>query len=234
MVGSSYGYSASPCLGRRADHRGLERKDLMHGSLADRAGMLFALLYPPSGPVGRREALQSDTIPALPGFYAWWFNAIPPLVPTEGCTRLGDLTLLYVGISPQGTSSRQNLRKRIRYHYRGNAYGSTLRLTLGVLLEPLSGFSLRRVGSGTRMTLTHMGEQWLDAWMDANAFVSFVPCDRPWEVEPILLQQLVCPLNIDDNDNPLFRDKLKALRRQAKAQAREMPIANESNQRRRA
>ncbi|MEU8575440.1 GIY-YIG nuclease family protein [Streptomyces asoensis] len=29
---------------------------------------------------------------------------------------------------------RQNLRKRVRYHYRGNAAGSTLRFTLGCLL----------------------------------------------------------------------------------------------------
>jgi hypothetical protein len=44
--------------------------------------------------------------------------------------------------------SRQSLRTRIRYHFRGNAAGSTLRLSLGCLL----GLALRRVGSGARMT----------------------------------------------------------------------------------
>ncbi|WP_386143941.1 GIY-YIG nuclease family protein [Streptomyces yanii] len=43
-------------------------------------------------------------------------------------------------------TSTQNLRTRVRYHYRGNAAGSTLRLTLGCLL----GLELRRVGSGKR------------------------------------------------------------------------------------
>ncbi|WP_394816236.1 GIY-YIG nuclease family protein [Streptomyces mooreae] len=46
-------------------------------------------------------------------------------------------------------TSTQNLRKRVRYHYRGNAAGSTLRLTLGCLL----GLELRRVGSGKRNDL---------------------------------------------------------------------------------
>ncbi|MFF8174696.1 GIY-YIG nuclease family protein [Streptomyces chartreusis] len=45
-------------------------------------------------------------------------------------------------------TSTQNLRKRVRHHYRGNAAGSTLRLTLGCLL----GLELRRVGGGKRMT----------------------------------------------------------------------------------
>ncbi|MEU1194017.1 GIY-YIG nuclease family protein [Streptomyces sp. NPDC005859] len=47
-------------------------------------------------------------------------------------------------------TSTQNLRKRVRYHYRGNAAGSTLRLTLGCLL----GLDLRRVGSGKRTRRT--------------------------------------------------------------------------------
>ncbi|WP_323183900.1 MULTISPECIES: GIY-YIG nuclease family protein [unclassified Streptomyces] len=51
-------------------------------------------------------------------------------------------------------TSAQNLRKRVRYHYRGNAAGSTLRLTLGCLL----GLELRRVGSGKRMTSGKAGE----------------------------------------------------------------------------
>ncbi|GAA2511770.1 hypothetical protein GCM10010406_54960 [Streptomyces thermolineatus] len=38
--------------------------------------------------------------------------------------------------------SPQNLRTRVRYHFRGNAAGSTPRLTLGCLL----GLELRRFG----------------------------------------------------------------------------------------
>ncbi|WP_368418925.1 GIY-YIG nuclease family protein, partial [Rhodovarius sp.] len=68
------------------------------------------------------------------------------------CLSVNGHTLLYVGISPKNESSSQNLRKRITYHYRGNAEGSTLRLTLGVLLAQQSDFPLRRV-RGTSLAL---------------------------------------------------------------------------------
>jgi hypothetical protein len=42
-------------------------------------------------------------------------------------------------------TSTQNLRKRVRYHYRGNAAGSTLRLTLGLLF----GLALRHVAAAS-------------------------------------------------------------------------------------
>src|SRR5689334_21183500 len=78
--------------------------------------------------------------------------------------------LLYVGIAPRHMRprvSRQSLRTRIRYHLRGNADGSTLRLTLGCLI----GLELRRVGSGARMTFGRAGEAALDAWLAGNARV---------------------------------------------------------------
>jgi hypothetical protein len=83
-------------------------------------------------------------VPAEPGIYGWHF-AEPP---GEG---LAAGQLLYVGIAPKQMPtrpSRQTLRSRIGYHYRGNAEGATLRLSLGSLL----GYELRRVGSGRRMT----------------------------------------------------------------------------------
>jgi hypothetical protein len=90
---------------------------------------------------------RPSPIPAEPGVYAWYLTTMPPAVPIEGCHHWDAGTLLYVGISPKqpprggGAPSRQNLRKRIRYHYRGNAAGSTLRLTLGCLPPPNSGSS---------------------------------------------------------------------------------------------
>jgi len=66
--------------------------------------------------------------------------------------------LLYKGISPKrppanGRSpTSQALRDRIKYHYSGNAAGSTLRKTLGVLISEELGIELRRVGSGKRIT----------------------------------------------------------------------------------
>ena len=99
-------------------------------------------------------------------------------------------TLLYIGISPDKKNkpqSRQHLKKRVTNHYKGNAEGSTLRRSLGILLTQESNYPLRRVGSGKRMTLTHNGEQWLDDWMDKNAFVFWVEHQSPWELEEELL-----------------------------------------------
>jgi hypothetical protein len=91
----------------------------------------------------RVEILSKENpVPRLPGVYAWFFKQIPPGVPFDGCLTFNtnSMTLLYVCISVKeppkvgAGSSRQTLRSRIRYHYRGNADGSTLRLTLGCLL----------------------------------------------------------------------------------------------------
>ncbi|MFB6679965.1 GIY-YIG nuclease family protein [Streptomyces sp. NPDC056390] len=90
-------------------------------------------------------------MPAAAGVYGWHFERAP-------CADLDAGRLLYVGIAPRYMANRtstQNLRKRVRYHFRGNAAGSTLRLTLGCLL----GIELRRVGSGgARMTFGKAGE----------------------------------------------------------------------------
>jgi hypothetical protein len=78
----------------------------------------------------RAEILaRSDLIPQSRGAYAWFFRSPPPGVPTDGCYVRDGLTLLYVGISPKNERSRQHLRKRVVYHLKGNAEGSTLRLT---------------------------------------------------------------------------------------------------------
>jgi hypothetical protein len=151
-------------------------------------------------------------------------------VPTDGCLVVDGLTLLYVGISPDRAgmpNSRQNLRSRICYHFRGNAEGSTLRRTLGALLQEQSGFPLRRLGSGRRITLTHAGEQWLDRWMDENAFVTWVEHPESWTEE---LADLSCPLNLSGNGHHPFSARLSKIRGDALRRARDMPIAKEHNQ----
>jgi len=175
-------------------------------------------------------------VPQEPGIYAWFFKDVPVNIPTDGCIVKDNLTLLYVGISPDKVSkpnSTQNLRKRITNHYRGNAEGSTLRRSLGVLLTEQSDYPLRRVGSGKRMTFTHLGEQWLDNWMEANAFVCWLKHPEPWVIEDELINTLSLPLNIKGNTDHLFTDNLSQLRKDAIRQAKDMPIANESNQQRR-
>ena len=134
-----------------------------------------------------RSAVLADPcpVPTKAGAYAWFLKEIPGATPTDGCLTKDNLSLLYVGISPDKIgkpNSRQNLRKRITNHYRGNAEGSTLRRSLGVLLTRQSDFPLRRVGSGNRLTFTHLGEQWLDGWMEKNAFVCWVEHPTPWDM----------------------------------------------------
>jgi len=171
-------------------------------------------------------------VPAAPGVYAWFFRDVPLPVPVSGCVTRDGLVLLYVGISPRGLHSTQNLRKRITNHYRGNAEGSTLRLSLGVILECVTGFPLRRVGSGRRMTFTHPGEQSLDDWMLENAYVCWIEHPQPWTVEHELLRVLNLPLNLESNRRNGYWADLSQLRRQAKQSARDAPIALQINQHR--
>ena len=178
----------------------------------------------------RSEILSKpNPIPMENGMYAWFFKEIPTNVPSVRCQKYKNMSLLYAGISPKNETSSQNLRKRILTHYRGNAEGSTLRLTLGVFLCEKSGFELRRVGSGKRKTFTNLGEQWLDKWMDDNAFVGWVKHKYSWKIEKDILKHFSLPLNIQDNDHHEFSKKLSAIRTKAKKLAEKLPIANEDN-----
>ena len=177
----------------------------------------------------RAEVLQKDCpVPSSSGIYAWFFKEIPPGVSIDGCIKFNGKHLLYVGISPKkpprkGKPSSQNLRKRIKNHYRGNAEGSTLRLTLGCLLSDKLGIELRRVGSGRRMTF-HEGEKVLSEWMGENAFVSWVIHEEPWRVEDQAIKQLSLPLNLRDNESHPFHRCLTSLRRDCKRRARAKSI----------
>lgn len=180
----------------------------------------------------RIEVLASPSpVPREPGVYAWYFREIPPGVPTAGCHRCGDLTLLYIGIAPKAPPkngarpSSQRLVDRVRYHYRGNAEGSTLRLTLGCLLSETLGIELRRVGSGKRMTFAD-GEGVLSGWMAENAFVTWVVDPAPWVLEERLIAGLSLPLNLDMNGGHSFGANLLDLRRRAKRMAKEMPVVD--------
>lgn len=148
----------------------------------------------------RPEVLSRPSpVPAIAGVYAWYFDAIPPHVPVDGCRVVDGHALLYVGISPRKPGadglkpSRQTMRTRVRYHYRGNAYGSTLRLTLGSLLAAELDLQLRRVGSGARLTFS-AGEEALSQWMSDHARVCWVETAIPWTLEHELIETLVLPL----------------------------------------
>lgn len=150
----------------------------------------------------------------LRGSTGWWFRELPTTLGTSGCAKKDGLTLLYTGISPKkppasgGAPSRQTLRTRIKTHYTGDAAGSTLRLTLGILLAEQLGIALRRVGSGDRLTF-HTGEKQLSEWMHAHALVSWIESVEPWEVGHRLITALDVPLNLDSNGHNEFYPVLK-------------------------
>ena len=183
---------------------------------------------------------RGSIVPKSPGAYAWYFDRIPQGVPTEDCHRIGNWILLYVGISPNAPPrngkppSGGTIRKRISTHFSRDAEGSTLRRTLGILLAEESGFPLRRVGSGDRITLTHAGEQALDRWLDQHARVCWVEHPRPWILEDRMLEEISLPLNLQGNDHHPFYPRLRQLRADGIAVARKSGIASEKGQSRKA
>ena len=137
---------------------------------------------------------------------------------------VGKASLLYVGISPKAPPkngvklSKQTMSEQIRYHYQGNAEGSTLRLTLGCLLSGELDIELRRVGSGRRMTFSE-GEAVLSQWMADNAFVCWQQEDAPWLRERELIEELPLPLNLDGNKSNPFAAMVSGLRRSSWARS---------------
>jgi hypothetical protein len=83
------------------------------------------------------------------------------------------------------------------------------------------------------MTFTHLGEQWLDDWMERNALVCWTEDPEPWILEHELLAAHSLPPNIQGNRHHPFCTTLSTIRQEAKRLARETPIAQEGNQQRR-
>jgi hypothetical protein len=120
--------------------------------------------------------------------------------------------------------SSRSLPQRIRYHFTGNAEGSTLRKTLGVLLADELWIELRRVGSVTRRTFGTAGEATLSRWMGDNALVSWVVRAQPWVLEEELIATLDVPLNLKGNAHNAFYPTLRRLRAEAEQAARSLPV----------
>jgi hypothetical protein len=184
----------------------------------------------PSHIWSRKQVLTKPSpVPREPGFYAWYFKEVPPGVPTQDCIVVDGLTLLYVGIAPRPVPrngkppSKQRLWNRIRYHYRGNAEGSTLRLTLGCLLEDRLTIQLRRVGSGSRFTFG-AGESTLSQWMDENALVAWQVDAEPWRLEHQAIATISLPLNLDMNKAHAYCSGLALIRKRARDRAKDSPV----------
>lgn len=150
--------------------------------------------------------------PPEPGLYAWYFDRAPSsLVPLESCHSAGDLTLLYAGISPARRGSTQNLRKRLRQHFRGNTRASTLRTTLACLLWDELALEHQSVASRS-LRLEAESESRLSRWMDEHGRVVWMTTPEPWIEEPLLIRTVSLPLNLRGNEDHPFYSRLRALR----------------------
>jgi hypothetical protein len=180
-------------------------------------------LLTPSKLWSRSEALaRPSPIPSESGVYAWFFRNLPPSVPRNYAPRFNGLHLLYVGISPAHDGSSNNLRKRIRAHFKGNASSSTLRLTLGCLLHRELGLRLRPTGTTGRLTYAD-GEATLSEWLEDNALLTWVRCLRPWTFERKIIHEISPLLNLQHNESSPFHAWLSEIRRLCKSNARSFP-----------
>lgn len=205
-----------------------ERSPDVLGSVADAAASPVLRDYLLSvAPVWTWAELGGDRgrPPAASGVYAWFFKVVPKTVPTTDCFVRDGRAVLYVGISPGKPNSKETLRSRLRFHYNGHAEGSTLRLTLGCLLEEELGTVL--CSSGKRM-MFGAAEARLSQWMAANTAVTWVEYDQPHVLERHLLETMQLPLNIDHNSSHPFCDTLRSVRRAARLRARRLPNLKDS------
>jgi hypothetical protein len=205
--------------------------------MAALSGVAVIPIVPPTQFFSRGQCLQrSSPVPISSGFCFWYFRSIPSVVPTDDCLTLNGCTLLYLGVAPDRASiTNATLSNCVVRNYRGNVQGSSLRKTLGILLEGSSGFPLLRAGSAEGTTLTLAGERWLDDWMEENVFVGWTEHPKPWTLEYELLLKLSLPLNMSHNGHHPFASSLKTIRFAALQRARALSIASkEKGMRRRA
>ncbi len=152
------------------------------------------------------------------GVYAWWFDPALPLVPRDGCLRMGLHDMLYVGIAPPSRSGEGSRRltpikqRLLRNHLRGSIRRSTLRQSLAAILAEQMGFGFCRDASG-KSRMRPEDEARLTGWMNTHAAVTFIHTDDPSGLEEALIRNgPPLPLNLSMSRHS-FRDTLSALRR---------------------
>ncbi len=160
----------------------------------------------------------NSPIPKEGGVYGLHFRNMPEFVPVGDCTKFDNLYMLHVGISPEkpkkgkGPSS-ENMYKRIRNHYTKTAEGSTLRFSLGCVLQKALDIRLRLIGKSRTFG---DGEKKLSLWMSENVFVSWLVDSEPWLVVEGVIERTSLPLNIQNNSSNSFVTILKDMRSRAR------------------
>src|ERR1700722_2418420 len=131
---------------------------------------------------------------------------VPERLPVDGTSGLvpprNGYRLLYVGVTATTRRSRTTLHDRIVYcHVRGRATNSTLRATLGPLLEDQLGTRPTHMLSGN-WRFEDEAEKALSDWIAHNAAVSWVTVNELQDrrsLEDYLIESCKPPLNLDGN-----------------------------------
>ena len=160
-----------------------------------------------------RLLVNSALIPEEAGTYLVFVDSRQPLLERCGYLEfdkalpasIDGFNLMYVG------ATGDNLRSRVMAHLYGNTRGSSLRMTLGVLLADELG--LEPVGDPHRSYFEFGdGELRLTDWLRANTRIAWHVSDEPFVTEKELLRSLPIPLNITDRKRHAFSRYLMALR----------------------
>jgi hypothetical protein len=151
-------------------------------------------------------------LPLQPGFYAWWTRSGSlPNVPPSPHPSVPHLDLLYVGIAPVSSRSRQSLRSRILgNHIRGNTGSSTFRFSLASLLvEDLVLHPLKR---GKKTVLSSDENHSLSDWQRSNLRITWCVAGDPWALESEVVATMRPPLNLAGNSSHPFHRAMSEAR----------------------
>jgi hypothetical protein len=126
------------------------------------------------------------------------FDKSPPI-------RVHGYDLMYIG------ASLDPLRRRVLAHLTGNTKGSTLRMTVGMILS--TDLNLEPIGNRRHAYYDFgEGEYRLTEWLLTHTRVAFIESDDPFGLEWSILQQVPLPLNISHRKRHGFSKYLLAMR----------------------
>ena len=161
------------------------------------------------------EINSQKILPQKAGFYIICFkkdSTTPSELKNATFEIYQNLKVLYVGI----TNAKRGIRRRnYKNHFNGNAGGSTLRKSLGVLFEYKLIARDKHV-SNNKKKFSKEDEFELSNWMKKNLCFFYKVLQYPDSIEQDLINLLKPPLNLDKTkqiiENQEIRQKIRFLR----------------------
>ncbi len=168
----------------------------------------------------RKRFAEITELPLVRGVYAFFYNGkVLPHFPEE----ISENEILYIGKAARPTSS---LQQRIaQTHFKsGLTDRSTVRKTFGSILKETLSLKPIPGNKNGRFRFDQESEDKLTEWMKSNLSVSFYEFPKTEQgihhLETTIICLLVPKLNIQQNPNNPFRNKLQKLRKECAREAR--------------